>query len=209
MLAAACGRAPKVGEPPQETLPASAQPAIAIESAEAASGLVVVTYRLTDRGTPIVGAAAAALKPTFTLAWLGVDPATASLPRPLRAWRSLLFTGGATNPSLPPGGPGTAALRLSQRQPGSESSVVGGAFVRTVELGDGRFRYTFLSGLPTAHHCAIRSGWAWCCTGSPSAPPHLGRRTEQLQSLHADAGHQNCNACHGLFKFQRRLATPG
>ncbi|MGB8930303.1 MAG: hypothetical protein WCC48_03525, partial [Anaeromyxobacteraceae bacterium] len=196
----------------QETLPASAQPAIAIESAEAASGLVVVTYRLTDRGTPIVGAAAAALKPTFTLAWLGVDPATASLPRPLRAWRSLLFTGGATNPSLPPGGPGTEALRLSQRQPGSESSVVGGAFVRTVELGDGRFRYTFLSGLPTAHPLGdtlrvgvvlygVAVGTATTC-GTKDFVPNGGPL--QSYTLTLD---QNCNACHGLFKIHGNRYT--
>lgn len=202
LLAAACGRAPEVGEPPPVVLPPSAAPKIEIESVAvaAADRKVVVTYRLTDRGVPITGVTATALAPNWTLAWLSVEPVSG-----LPAWQSRLLTGSQTATDLPPGGPGTPdALRLSNvRQPGAETSGT------TVELGDGRFTYTFANalpapappGLPDLRAETLRVGvFLRGATGtadtnathdfiaaSPTATP-------ASWSLVEDA---NCNRCHG------------
>lgn len=203
LLAAACARAPEVGEPPTNELPPSARPKVEIESVSAAAfdRRVIVTYRLTDRGAPITGAAAAALAPSWTLAWLSVEPVSG-----LPAWRSLILTGSQVAASLPPGGPGTPdSLRLAAvRQPGAESSG------DTVELGDGRFTYTFADALP------------------PAAPPGLpDLRSETLRvgvflrgadgtadtsatfdfvaaggapASYATVRDEGCNGCHGTLR---------
>jgi len=168
LLCAACAQAPRWDELPPPVVTSVAAPKVVIESVAvaAADRKVVVTYRLTDGGQPITGATAAALSASWTLAWLSRDPVTPSLP----AWRSLILSGSQTAPCLPPAGPGTPGScdpgsplypgqwLVSQKQPGND---VGGA---TVELGDGRFTYTFADALPT-----------------PAAPDFVDLRAETLR----------------------------
>jgi OmcA/MtrC family decaheme c-type cytochrome len=156
-LAAACGRTPELADRPIAPLPSSVEPAVTILSATVGvtSRLLTVEYRLADRGTPITGADAEALGARWTLAWLHVEPVSG-----LPAWRSLIFSPDSqTIGCLPPAGPGTPGTCVpavpadgtmvatgeflaNRKQPGAESSGT------TVELGDGRFTYTFARDLP-------------------------------------------------------------
>ena len=230
-MAAACARAPELEEKGDATIQAG-DPAVAIESAAVVSGKVVVTYSLTDRGTPITGANASALNPAWTLAWLDVEPVSG-----LPAWRSMIPTGRQTIGCLPPGGPGTPGTCVPDtsptaqpgdmvtsgqfvgnsaaaplKQPGSESSVASGAFVRTEELGGGRFRYTFLEALPSGFNLGatlrvgvvlygVANGTANTCATWDFVP-----NGGAIQSYETTRD-VNCNACHGLFKIHGNRYT--
>lgn len=134
LLAVGCGKAPKLETPGTPQLPPAAAPEITIESVSVATGRVVVTYSLSDGGTPVTGTAASDLKPRWTLAWLDVEPVSG-----LPAWRGLIFTGNQTVPSLKPAGAETppGEILTNVRQPGTD---LGGT---TTELGGGRFTYAF------------------------------------------------------------------
>lgn len=218
LLGVACTRPPKVEPPSSDGAAATAAPKVTIESVAvaAADRKVVVTYRLTDGGEPITGAAATALGASWTLAWLSVDPVTPTIP----AWRSLLLTGSQTAACLPPAGPGTpgscdpanpaypGAWLVNQKQPGNDS---GGT---TAELGDGLFTYTFSGALP-----------------APTPPDNVDLRSETLRvgvnlrsalgtpdtsttfDFNASGGtvksytlvsDDKCNACHGVLTAHGR-----
>lgn len=135
--ALACKR-PIVGDPTKSAQVAGG-PQIAISDASiGGDGHLAVSFKLTQGGTPLSLAAAAALKPAFTLAALSTHPVDG-----LAAWKSLLLTGAQVAPSLPPGGPGTpaAAVITNARQPGSERNG-------TLDGADGSFRYVFANALP-------------------------------------------------------------
>jgi hypothetical protein len=194
-IAAACAQAPELSELPPPALPADAAPAVTLETAEVVAGHVVVTWALSDRGAPITGVAnAAALVPTWTLAWLDTEPVSG-----LPAWRGMIYTGPQVIPSLPPAGPGTPALEVltAKRQNGGETA---GALA---ELGDGRFTYTFVDGLPSGHPLGakLRVGLylqgAAAGTAATSATLDFvpdGSTVEPYGSV----TDERCNGCHGL-----------
>ncbi|HSM94027.1 MAG TPA: hypothetical protein VLT47_14175 [Anaeromyxobacteraceae bacterium] len=209
-LLAACGRAPKVEELPPAPLPAGAAPAIVIESAAVAGGKVTVTYRLTDlaTGAPITGATGLALSPSWTLAWLDVDTTSG---RPAPAWSSLLLIGSTVLPSYPSGGPGTLVIAAGQRTPSSETSSA--TVNPPLELGDGRFAYTFVTALPSnafdppngtlagatlrvgVYLRGVTTGTAATATTFDFTPKGAAPASNEL------VRQANCEACHGLLKM--------
>jgi OmcA/MtrC family decaheme c-type cytochrome len=210
VLAAACERPPKVEPLGEAPLAASAYPAVTVESAALVAGKVEVTYKLTDlaSGAPITGSTGIALTPSWTLAWLGVEPVSG-----LRAWRSLLLLGSTTVASLPPAGPGTPAAQVmtSVRQPSGETSGSATAGP-TVELGAGRFKYTFANGLPSdfwppsgvnagatlrvgVYLRGVTTGTATTATTFDFVPNGGAPESHEL------VRQENCVACHGLLKM--------
>jgi OmcA/MtrC family decaheme c-type cytochrome len=141
LLAAACAEAPQLEELPPPTT-AAVDPTLTLVSAAVVSGRVVVTFTITDGGAPVSLATAKALSPSWTLAWLDKEPVSLNT-----AWRSLLLTGSATIPSLPPAGPGTpsAEVLANQKQPGGETT---GTLAEPV-AGSGVFTYGYAGLLPT------------------------------------------------------------
>jgi OmcA/MtrC family decaheme c-type cytochrome len=210
VLAAACGRAPKVEPLGEALLPASADPAVTVESAAVVSGKVVVTYRLTDlaSGAPVTGAAGLALTPSWTLAWLDVEKVSG-----LRAWQSLLLVGSTTIPSLPPAGPGTPASQVMTgvKQPSGETSgsATGGT---TAELGAGRFTYTYANGLPSDFwppsgvHAGATLRVGVYLRGVATGTANTATTFDFVPTGAVPASNQlvlqvNCVACHGLLRM--------
>ena len=212
-LAAACARAPELEPRGDGVAPPSANPAVTIESAAVVGGKVEVTYRLTDlaSGAPITGAAGIALTPSWTLAWLDVEPVSG-----LRAWRSMLLVGSTTVASLPPAGPGTPSSQVltNVRQPGGETSGSATAGP-TVELpGDeGRFKYTYASALPSSFWPSPPGAMAGATlrvgvylrgvtTGTKdSATTHDFTPNGSVPESRELVRQENCSACHGLLKM--------
>ncbi len=173
-------------------------PEVAFVSASVdASDRVVARFTLSLDGSPIAPADAAALRPTFTLAFLSVHPVDG-----LATWESLLLTGSQTIPSLPPGGPGTppAAVQTNVKQPGSESSGTLAANPIT-----GEFTYTFANALPPGFDRAgtFRVGvYLEEAEGTPRTSathdfvPSGGVPAERETTLDA-----NCHACHGSLQM--------
>lgn len=188
---AGCER-PEVGARAIAAAP-SEGPRVVIEDAVPdVQGHVIVTFSVVQDDLPLSLAEVTALGPRFTLATLGFHPVDG-----LRAWRSQLLTGSQTAASLPPSGPGTPAglVVTGARQPGGETPAA------LLDLGDGRFRYTFtkaLSGFDPDD--TVRVGLYLASATSPSL------RTSTTFDFRPSGGpmderdtvrDENCNGCHG------------
>ncbi len=177
---------------------------IEIAAARIDAGHVVATLRITRRGVPVATAEEAkALDPRFTLAALSTHPADG-----IAAWTSFLLVGRQTSPSLPPGGPGTAAGNVvaNVRQPGAESTG-------TLAGADGAFTYTYATALPAAcpappnplpvdRLCfdpdrTLRIGVWLLGNGNADGTSTFEFRPSGAAAAPRDVAlHRNCQACH-------------
>jgi OmcA/MtrC family decaheme c-type cytochrome len=185
---------PAVGEPTQTAPEVTGPPRVRIVSAALdAERRVVLEYRLTAGEAPILASEAAPLRPAYTLAALGTDPASG-----LPAWRSWLLTGGQVAAALPVGGPGSTPVLADARQPGTDA---GGTFE---DLGDGLYRYTYGFALPEGFDAreTLRVGlWLGGAAGTPDTTATLdfvpAGGPPALRQTTVDS---SCNGCHGTVR---------
>lgn len=187
-----CDSAQEVSEPTAAALPPANQVLITGASVDETGG-VTVRYTLTQDGQGVGAEAAAALRPTWSLAGLAPDPVSG-----IPTWQSFLLTGGQTVKSLPIEGPGTPEdqIRHDVKQPGSETT---GA---VQDLGGGQFSYTFAKKLPEGLDPAttLRAGvWLAGTTGTAETNSTFdftrSGAAVQARELVLDT---SCNQCHGL-----------
>jgi OmcA/MtrC family decaheme c-type cytochrome len=172
-------------------------PRIAIEDAQLdLHGHVVATIQVTQDDVPLLLSEVQALDPRFTLATLTAHPVDG-----LRAWKSQILNGPQVAASLPTSGPGTpsAGVLTGVRQPGAETPAA------LLDLGDGRFRYVFVTAVTSFDPDETLRVGAWLAgAAKPSAHTSAthdfrpsGGPVEQRDTV-LDA---NCNGCHGRLTY--------
>jgi OmcA/MtrC family decaheme c-type cytochrome len=197
LAGAACGKSRLV-----KSAPAAGTAVLVTGASLDGTGHVVARYTLTQGRAGLGGDAAAATRPSWTLATLAKDPVSG-----VAAWRSELLTGGQTLAALPVDGPGTPPGQVlsNVKQPGADS---GGA---TQDLGGGAFTYTFGAALPTGFDPTqtVRVG-VWLA-GTPGTA-----QTSSTFDFVPDGGAAasrelvldgNCNACHGTIQAHGGFRT--
>ncbi len=192
-LAAACA-GPEVGGEVVPPPPPTGYQLLVTDVQVFASRKPMVTFTVTRDDRPVALADLDALRPTFSLAGLVIDPVSG-----LDTWWSYLQTGRQVSARLPLGGPGTppAQVLAEVRQPGAD---VGGTYQ---EQGPGRFLYTFGTAAPLGYDPArtMRVG-AWLAGVTPGTartsttfdlvPDGSGPVQQRETTLDA-----RCATCHG------------
>jgi OmcA/MtrC family decaheme c-type cytochrome len=198
----ACGESRSVSQPTSTPQAPGYRIEITGASVDGTTGGVTARYTLTQKGRALDAQAAAALRPSWTLAGLGRNPVSG-----LASWQSFLPNAGQTVPSLPIEGPGTpeSAVLTGVKQPGSET----GGTVQ--DLGGGELAYTFTAKLPADLDRGRTVRVGVYLAGTPGTPdtsatfdfvPSGGQ--VEPRELVLD---RSCEQCHGVIQAHGGFRT--